>query len=163
MSGRFVTLLVTAVAAALVLTACGKSLDSADLEQKLTDSLASTGTQYADAKVTCPDDIPAEKGKHVTCTVNTASFGSVKIDVVQLDDRGRFRYQAVPGTAVAPDQSAPPVATLPGVTPSAGGAGVGSSGGTQTPGAAGGTDPGSGVGAAVTPQEPVETTTISGG
>lgn len=79
--------LIALLSIALIAAACGGAevLDTADvasqLERQLSDSLGGT------IQVTCPDEVPVEKGREFTCDA-TGSEGDFEIIVTQTDDQG---------------------------------------------------------------------------
>lgn len=79
--------------AGLTLAACGgTTIDSADLEAELRDQLAAdAGFDPANVSVSCPDDIEAEEGRELECTLIAPDGDEVRVDVTLTDDEGGFR------------------------------------------------------------------------
>lgn len=86
---------ILALAAALALAACSKTVDSGDLEGQLVDQYGgNSDTVSAD----CPDDEKAEKGNSFTCTLSDSKSGqTLDVEVTMTDDDGHF--EAVPAGA----------------------------------------------------------------
>lgn len=76
--------------AALVFAGCDKTVDSGDLESKISDNIKQQVGQKV--KVDCPSDITAKKGKVVNCTIALPSGKKVKAVVTLKDDNGKFSY-----------------------------------------------------------------------
>jgi hypothetical protein len=90
-------------AVALLLGACGNTIDSADLEEKLrTDLAADVGVDPADVAVDCPEGEEAEQGNEFECTLTAPNGDEVTVEVTITDDGGAFeavvpRQQFEPG------------------------------------------------------------------
>ncbi len=88
-----VRLLAAAPVLALGLTACGGSIEQADLETRVADALE-TRSGVA-AEVSCPGDLDAEVDAHTECTATDPATGeqsawrvvitSVEDDTIQFD------------------------------------------------------------------------------
>ncbi len=84
------TALGLAVTAALALAACAKTVDSGDLESKLEQQLADSGSSGVSAD--CPDGEKAEQGNEFTCTLTEDGSGkTVDVIVTMTDDEGHFK------------------------------------------------------------------------
>ena len=81
------------------LTACvgAASLRTADVEEQIATGLADSVTGEFD--VTCPADVPAEKGYTFTCTVADVTGGTtISVTVIEDDDQGTFTWRvSAPG------------------------------------------------------------------
>jgi hypothetical protein len=77
---------------ALAVGACGATtLDGGDLEAQLTDQLsADAGVDPADVSVSCPDDIEAEEGREIECTLIAPDGDEVTVEVTLTDDEGGY-------------------------------------------------------------------------
>lgn len=82
----------------LALAGCGKTLDTGPLEKSIESSLENQGAKVA--RVTCPDDLEAKKGRSFTCVARlTAPKGqSIKLDVDQRDDSGAVEWTIATGS-----------------------------------------------------------------
>jgi hypothetical protein len=80
---------------ALLLCACGKTIETSDLEAKIARQI--TVTQHAAPRsVDCPSDIKAKKGRTFTCTVTRSDGSRAPAPVKLLDDEGRFSFVPPP-------------------------------------------------------------------
>ncbi len=89
--------------AALVISGCDKTIDSGDLEKKITENINTQVKQKV--KVDCPGDITAKKGKVLTCTITLANGSTAKAIVTLQDDNGKFSYtvpSSTGGTTTTP-------------------------------------------------------------
>lgn len=86
-----------ALAAALALAACAKTVDSDDLEGQLEEQFAASGS--SDVTADCPDDEKVEKGNEFTCTLTEDKSGqSIDVIVTMTDDDGHFEAKADPSS-----------------------------------------------------------------
>jgi hypothetical protein len=95
---RAITAPAFAVAAlsALALGACGsETIDTADLEGKLTDQLGRSAG-VSPKGVECPEDITVEKGRTFDCTLTAPNGDQVRVDVTLTNDEGGFRAVVPP-------------------------------------------------------------------
>jgi hypothetical protein len=77
----------------LLIAGCGAaSLRSTDVQDQIAEELGKqAGASYT---VTCPAEIPAEKGFTFTCTASDGSSGeTATITVVEDDDLGTFSWK----------------------------------------------------------------------
>ncbi|MCW0214651.1 MAG: DUF4333 domain-containing protein [Pseudonocardia sp.] len=66
--GRVIGSVVVAGGVLLGLSGCSSYVDKADVQQKITDFYRQTTSQAPD-RTECPEDLPAEVGKSIRCTV----------------------------------------------------------------------------------------------
>jgi hypothetical protein len=79
---------------ALGLSACAKTIDTADLEDQLVEEIAPQfDLDPADVSANCPDDIDAEEGAEVECTMSTSGLADITVDVTLTDDDGGFEAE----------------------------------------------------------------------
>lgn len=83
-------LLAVVPAAMLALAGCDKTIDSGDLENKLSENIKQQAGQSVTAD--CPSDIKAKKGKTFDCTITLQNGNKVKAKVTLEDDNGKFSY-----------------------------------------------------------------------
>lgn len=77
--------------AALVLAACGNTIDSEDLEGKLATELsADAGVDPEGVSVSCPDDEAADEGNEFECTLATPEGQELTVEVRITDEEGGF-------------------------------------------------------------------------
>ena len=92
MKNRFVR--VAVLAATLLLAACGKVIDTEELESQLATELqAQTGVTVT--SVDCPEDVDAEQGDTFNCTATADDGSTADIKVTQTDDDGNVRWEVV--------------------------------------------------------------------
>ena len=95
MNLKRMTVPLLALAAALALAACAKTVDSGDLEGQLEQQFAASGS--SDVSGDCPDDEKAEAGNEFTCTLTDDRSGEAfDVVVTMTDDEGHFEAQAAP-------------------------------------------------------------------
>jgi hypothetical protein len=83
---------------ALGAAACGRTVDSGQLESQIADFV--NRTTGASIKVSCPDNVKAEKGKKFTCTSSGAGQrGTIVIEFVTAD--GKFRIASMSSKPVS--------------------------------------------------------------
>ena len=77
------------------LAGCGKTLNSADLENELKTQLGKdAGAQPK--SVTCPKDIEVKKGKKFDCTLVAPNGDKVTVNVTLTNDKGGFTASVAP-------------------------------------------------------------------
>src|SRR3954451_1888963 len=88
------------VAGALVLAACGsdKTVDTATIEQGIKQQV---DTASPITKVSCPDDVKAEKGDTFNCSLTAENGATGKVKVTQ-QGANQFVYTLVPGSVQVP-------------------------------------------------------------
>ncbi len=80
------------------LTGCTKTVNTKDVEKKVSKTLSSQVGQKVKTK--CPGKLEAKKGKSYVCTAVAADGSRTKIRLRMLDDSGRFGFQGA-GPAAA--------------------------------------------------------------
>jgi hypothetical protein len=84
--------LLAVASVAVTLVACTSTIDTAELEQQITDEMTAQ-SGVVPASVRCPDEVAAEAGATFECTA-TADDGSVAtIVVTEEDDQGSLRWE----------------------------------------------------------------------
>lgn len=97
MNLKRMTVPLLALAAALALAACAKTVDSGDLEGQLEQQFAASGS--SDVSGDCPDDEKAEAGNEFTCTLTDGNSGqSIDVIVTMTDDEGHFEAKIDPAS-----------------------------------------------------------------
>jgi hypothetical protein len=89
---RHVTSIAACASLALGLAACGeKTINTGKLESKLKEGIQKQfGIKVA--KVDCPKDVKAKKGKTFTCSAHSASGQVQKFTITQDDNEGHVHY-----------------------------------------------------------------------
>lgn len=88
---RTASVALVAVGAALVLAACGNTIDSEDLEGKLATELsADAGVDPDGVSVSCPDDEEADEGNEFECALTAPEGDELTVEVRITDEDGRF-------------------------------------------------------------------------
>jgi hypothetical protein len=100
-SGRAKMLCATAVAGALVLSACGSddTVDASKAEQGIENSALSTSTTQI-TSASCPSDVKKEKGTTFTCDVKLSGGGKGQVTVTQTSNRNTYSYAFKSGSVV---------------------------------------------------------------
>jgi hypothetical protein len=81
--------LAVATAFVLLLSACGETkIDSGKVENLIEDSLAPPKPD----RVSCPEDVKAEKGKTFVCRLEYPGRAPARLTVHIEDDEGRVRF-----------------------------------------------------------------------
>lgn len=73
------------------LTGCTKTIDTNDVEKKVSKTLSAQLRQKVKTK--CPGTLEAKKGKTYICTAVAADGSKTRISLRMLDDSGRFGFE----------------------------------------------------------------------
>jgi hypothetical protein len=93
----------TSSSSASTTNAAAQTVDSAQVEQGIKDSLSTPSVKVTDAK--CPTDVKAEKGAKFTCSVTLSNGGTGKAEVTQTGPNS-FTYVLTEGSVQIPGETA---------------------------------------------------------
>ena len=96
MSTRRYASMVLAGAAALVLTACGSTVDTAELEQEIKTQLEDQVGEALES-VDCPDDINGDEGNSFRCTLTDQNGETLDVNGTFTDNEGSFEVEVAGG------------------------------------------------------------------
>ena len=81
-----------AVAAALLLTACSSTVDSAELEEEIKTKIAAEVGEESKG-VECPEDLEVKKDETFSCTLTTLEDEEIELTGTWTDDDGNFSIE----------------------------------------------------------------------